>query len=157
MEEGAVVSTSGKCQSEANKMQHCPWSSTYAHRDMFILILANDLLTLCSHNAETLRAIYHKRMAATKNRTCWARFLHESKKTTCMPAQMPGWDNAPAYVQGFKPWSEENQSDSSAGDSRESGSSQHTSRILLQNAQNGKRKLFPSAIHMHLIHYATHE
>lgn len=49
MEEEAIVSTGRKCQSEGNETQYCPLGSTYADGGMFISILTNDLLTLCSY------------------------------------------------------------------------------------------------------------
>lgn len=41
-------------------------------------------------------------------------------------------DNALAYVQGPGPWTEKNQSGSSVGDSRESGSSEKRTNLLLR-------------------------
>lgn len=134
MEEAAIGSSSGKCQSEGDKISIVHWA---ANMHMCILILTNDLLTLCTYSMrERCYSSEEDDCGTEHNFLC--QVLTRAKKNN-----LHACTDALAYVQGHGPWTEKNQRGSSVGDSRESGSSEeHTSLPLHKRTLSRSQSVF---------------
>lgn len=117
--------------------QHCPLGRKYAHGCMCILILTNGLLTLCTYSMRERCYLPEEDGCGTEhNFLC--QVLTRTKKNNPHACT-----DALAYVQGLGPWTQKNQSDSSVGDSRESGSSEeHTSLPLHKRTLSRSQSVF---------------